>query len=193
MKNNEDPADEFPRDSEKPIRRGASNQNGPGRSEGANNTSDQALDSVESIFKTIGWSYERKSNPNGVFSGFNLDKQNKAHIVIMPDDSGYSLLMGCAYHFTPPKGQLGKIRRLFQKEALNINDLSIQFEPRRGVRLSGRCWLPKLDLSQEDLANVIHPYFNSLIVTCTRLYPELIKLLRHYERIKPQDDFHLPA
>ncbi|MEI7721672.1 MAG: hypothetical protein WCJ23_06815, partial [Verrucomicrobiota bacterium] len=65
MKNNEDSADEFPRDSEKPIRRGASNQNGPGRSEGANNTSDQALDSVESIFKTIGWSYERKSNPNG--------------------------------------------------------------------------------------------------------------------------------
>jgi hypothetical protein len=29
--------------------------------------------------------------------------------------------------------------------------------------------------------------------TCTHLYPELIKLLRHQERIKPQDDFHLPS
>ena len=157
------------------------------------NTSTQALDAVETIFKSMDWSYERKSNPNGIFTGFKLDKKNNVHIVIMPDDKGNSLLLGCAYHFTTPKGQLGKFRRFFQKEALNINDLSIQYEPARGVRLSGRCWLPQFDVYPEDLVSLIEPYFKSLMGTCTHLYPELIKLLRHQERIKPQDDFHLPS
>jgi hypothetical protein len=158
-----------------------------------NQNSTQALDAIESIFKTMDWSYERKSNPNGVFTGFKLDKKNNAHIVIMPDDNGTSLLMGCSYHFTVPKGQLAKIRRFFQKESFDINGLTIQFDPARGVRLSTRCWLPTLDLSPEDLVALIEPYFRAMMHTVTSLYPELIKLLRHQERIKPQDDFHLPS
>ena len=157
------------------------------------NTSTQALDAVESIFKTMDWSYERKCNPNGVFTGFKLDKKNNAHIVIMPDDQGTSLLMGCSYHFPAPKGQLGKIRRFLQKESFDINGLTIQFDPARGVRLSTRCWLPQFDLSPEDLVALIEPYFRAMMHTVTHLYPELIKFLRHQERIKPQDDFHLPS
>ena len=116
------------------------------------NTSTQALDAVETIFKSMDWSTNANPTPR-VFTGFKLDKQNNIHIVIMPDDKGNSLLLGCAYHFTTPKGQLGKFRRFFQKEALNINDLSIQFEPARGVRISGRCWLPRFDVYPEDLVS----------------------------------------
>ena len=153
-----------------------------------------ALDAIETIFQSMNWTCERQANPNGVFTGCKLDKENNAHIVIMPDDLGTSLLLGCAYHFTVPKGQLGKIRRFLQKEALEINGLAIQFDPKHGVRVSGRCWLPQFDLSQEDLTSLITPYFRHLMFTCTQLlYPALIKLLRHQERIKPQDDFHLPS
>jgi len=156
-------------------------------------TPSTALAAVESVFQSLEWSYERKDKPQGIFSGFRLDKANNANLVIMPDNEGQSLFLGCSLHFTPPKGSVGRFRRLFQEAALDIHGISIEFEPKRGVRLTSRYWLPPLDLPVPDVRSLLEPYLKALLRTCTDLYPKVLKLLREQDRLHPSDDFHLPS
>ena len=156
-------------------------------------TPSTALDAVELLFKSLEWDYERKEKPVGIFSGSRLDKGNNANLVIMPDNEGQSLFLGCSLHFTPPKGSVGRFRRLFQEEGLDIHGISIEFEPKRGVRLTSRYWLPTLDLPAPEVRSLLEPYLKELLRTCTHLYPKVLKLLREQTRLTPPDDFHLPA
>ena len=156
-------------------------------------TPSTALAAVESVFQSLEWSYERKEEPQGIFSGFRLDKSNNANLVIMPDNEGRSLFLGCSLHFTPPEGSLGRFCRLFRKEALDIHGISIEYEPKRGVRLTSRYWLPPIELQVSDVRSLLEPYLKELLRTCTDLYPKVLKLLREQTRVTPSDDFHLPA
>ncbi len=156
-------------------------------------TPSTALDALALVFQSLGWSFDRREKPVGIFSGFKLDKENNAVLVLMPDDRGESLLLGCSLPFTPPKGSVSKIHKFLRVETSAFHGLSVEFDPSHGVRLTARCWLPGLDLSAEGLRPVVEPYLRYLLRAATQLYPELIKFLRHQERLRPTDDFHLPS
>jgi len=152
-----------------------------------------ALDALALVFQSLGWSFERRPQPAGIFSGFKLDKENNATLVLMPDDKGESLLLGCSLPFDPPKPSLAKIRRFLRVETAVFHGLSVEFDPAHGVRLTTRCWLPGLDLTPEGLRPIIEPYLRYLLRAATQLFPLLIKFLRHQDRLHPSDDFHLPS
>ena len=152
-----------------------------------------ALDALVLVFQTLDWKFERKQTPQGIFSGFRLDKENNANLVLMPDDKGESLLLGCSLHFEVPRGSLPKLRRFIRQETAAFHGISFELDPTFGVRLTVRCWLPALDLPAESLRPIVEPPFRYLVRASTQLYPDLLKFLRHQERLRPSDDFHLPS
>ena len=156
-------------------------------------TPSTALDALALVFQSLNWKFDRLPNPERICSGFKLDKKNNAHLVLMSDDRGESLLLGCSFHFDVPRGSLPKLRRFIRKETAAFHGISSELDPTFGVRLTVRCWLPALDLPAESLRQIVEPPFRYLVRASTQLYPDLLKFLRHQERLRPSDDFHLPS
>ena len=156
-------------------------------------TPSTALDALALVFQSLNWKFDRLPNPERICSGFKLDKKNNAHLVLMSDDRGESLLLGCSLHFTPPRGSIAKIRKFLRAETAAFHGLSVEFDPAQGIRLSARCWLPDVDLPLDTLRPVFEPSLHYLLRASNTLYPALLKFLRHQERLCRSDDFHLPS
>jgi len=157
------------------------------------NTSTQALDAIESIFQSLGWEIEIKSDPPAILTGFHIDKTHDAIVVIALDDERKSIILGCSYRFQSPKDQRGRIRRFLFEQSQNLYGTTIHFSPTQGVNINTRCWLPDVPLAPDDFRAVVEPYLKEVLKTATNLFPDLIRFLRQQDRIRPRDDFHLPS
>lgn len=156
-------------------------------------TPDQALESVQSIFQSLGWEIELKSDPPAILTGFHIDKTHDAIVVIALDDERKSIILGCSYRFQSSKEQRGRIRRFLFEQSQNLYGTTIHFSPTQGVNINTRCWLPDLPLASDDLRAVVEPYLKSVLKTATCIFPALIRFLREQERLRPQDGFYLPS
>ena len=156
-------------------------------------TPSTALDAFALVFQSLDWKFDRLQTPERICSGFKLDKKNHAHLLLMPDDKGESLLLGCSLRFNPPRGSIAKIRKFLRAETAAFHGLSVEFDPAHGIRLTARCWLPDLDLPLDALRPIFEPSLHYLLRASNQLYPGLLKFLHHQERLRPSDDFHLPS
>ena len=156
-------------------------------------TPDQALESVQSILKSLDWEYELRTDPPSILTGFQLDKSHSAIVAIAFDDRRRSIILGCSYRFQAPKHQRARIRRFLFQEAEHLYGTNIQFNTSQGVHINTRCWFPELPLSPEELQANMEPNLKFVLRTATRLFPALIRFLREQERLRPQDGFYLPS
>jgi hypothetical protein len=156
-------------------------------------TPDQALESVQSIFKSLDWEIELRNDPPAILTGFHIDKTRDAIVAIALDDERRSIILGCSYRFQTPKDQRGKIRRFLFEESQNLYGTNIHFSSSQGVNINTRCWLPDLPLASDDLRAVVEPYLKSVLKIATCIFPALIRFLREQERLRPQDGFYLPS
>ena len=156
-------------------------------------TPEQALESVQSIFKSLDWEIELKTDPPTILTGFHIDKTHDAIVAIALDDERRSIILGCSYCFQSPKEQLGKIRRFLFEESQSLYGTNIHFSPSQGVNINTQCWLPDLPLASDDLRAVVEPYLKSVLKTASCIFPALIRFLHQQERLHPQDGFYLPS
>jgi len=156
-------------------------------------TPDQALESVQSVFKSLDWEIEVRTDPPAVLTGFHIDKTRDAIVVIALDDERRSIILGCSFRFQSPKDQRGRIRRFLFEQSQNLYGTTIHFSPSQGVNINTRCWLPNVSLAPDDFRAVVEPYLKEVLKTATRIFPALIRFLREQERLRPQDGFYLPS
>ena len=156
-------------------------------------TPDQALESVQSIFNSLDWEIELKTDPPAILTGFQIDKAHNAIVTIAFDDERQSIILGCSYCFEAPTNQRGKIRRFLFDQSQVLYGTSTHYTPSKGVNVNTRCWLPDIPLGPDELRAIIEPSLKSVLKTATCLFPALIRFLREQDRLSPQGGFYLPS
>jgi len=156
-------------------------------------TPHQAIESVQLIFKSLGWEFELRTDPPAILTGFHIDKTHHAVVAIALDDQHHSIILGCSYRFSSPKDQRGRIRRFLFEQSQNLYGTSIHYNSSKGVQINTQCWLPDLPLGPEELKAIVEPSLKSVLKTATCLFPAIIRFLRQQDRLRPQDGFYLPS
>ncbi|NBT60098.1 hypothetical protein EBT16_15105 [bacterium] len=152
------------------------------------------MDAIESIFRAAGFTYLREREGKDVITTtVQWDENGKGQVLVTPGYRGQSILLCCSYDFVPPLGCIGKVRRFFQDESLDMRGLSVEFYPRYGVQLTARYWVPSVDLPLKQIISLIDPYLTGLLFYSVTLFPRLARFLRGLSRTESLDDFHLPS
>jgi len=158
------------------------------------NQTTTAMDAVESIFETAGFTYLRKKEAKDVItSNVRWDQTGGGQLLVTPGSTGRSILICCSYNFIPPFGCIGKLRKFFQDESLDMRGLSVEFYTRQGVQLTARYWIPSLDLTCQQLIAQIDPYLTEVLFHSVMFFPKLAQLLKGLNRSGSLDDFHLSS
>jgi len=155
-------------------------------------TPDQCFECLGTIFKPLNWDVEYKNKPKAILGGFQIDQTHNAQIAIAMDDERDSVIFGSTYLFQPPKSLCNKIRHFLIEEAVILYGTNIQFNPKEGVHINNRCWLPDLPLNSEELRALMEPYLKAILRTANYLFPRLIEFLNKQEVLRRGDNFHLP-
>jgi len=158
------------------------------------NQTTTAMDAIENIFRNAGFTYSRERQGKDVITTtVRWDENGSGEVLVTPGYKGESILLCCSYDFVPPLGCIGKVRKFFQDESLDMRGLSVEFYPRYGVQLTARYWVPKIDLPLKQVIPLIDPYLTGLFYYSVTLFPRLSRFLKGLGRTESLDDFHLPS